>query len=97
MLDTWANAWESAQLKSGIDANPLRKQRFTEIEMLRKFCLGKEYSSVESELRAPLTWRVKNNQGLKFRITHQIVISHLIVSGMHHEGHSMAISDFEGP
>lgn len=37
----------------GIGANPLRKQRFTETEMLRKFCLGKEYSSVESELRAP--------------------------------------------
>lgn len=37
----------------GTGANPLRKQRFTETEKLRKFCLGKEYSSVESELRAP--------------------------------------------
>lgn len=68
MLENLLNSkvdWEC-----GIGANPLRKQRFIETEMLRKFCLGNEYSSMESELRAPLTWRVKNNQGLKFRIAH---------------------------
>lgn len=37
----------------GIDVNPLRKERFTKAEMIRKFCLGEEYSSVKSELRTP--------------------------------------------
>lgn len=52
---------------------------------------------MESELRAPHieSETIKDwNQDYSSRL---IVISHLLVSGMHHEGHSMAISDFEGP
>lgn len=51
MLENQLNSkvdWEC-----GIGANPWKKQRFTETEMLRKFYLGKEDASVESELRAP--------------------------------------------
>lgn len=95
MLENQLNSkvdWEC-----GIGANPWRKQRFTETEMLRKFYLGKEDASVESELRASHmeseTIKVWNQD----YSSHLIVISHLLVSGMPHEGHSMTISDFEGP
>lgn len=71
--------------------------RFTATEMLRKFCQGKEDSSVESELRAPHMESETIKDWNQDYSSHLIVMSHLLVSGMPHEGHSMAISDLEGP